>query len=96
MKQETKDVIVGVGSMVLSCGTSVLLGWMTGWGASALVNHVFPDGLTRGQVKLLTAVTCAGSAGVAFMAYNEMYPKVAGYLQDAMDVLGTVEVKDVN
>ena len=97
MKRETKEVIVGVGSMVMSCGTSVLLGWIAGWGATALVNHVFPDGLTRAQIKLLTTVTCAGASGIAFLTYNEMYPKVAGYLEDVMDLFSTdpKEVKDV-
>ncbi len=95
MKRETKEVIVGVGSMVMSCGTSVLLGWIAGWGATALVNHVFPDGLTRAQVKLLSTVTCAGASGIAFLTYNKMYPEVAGYLEDVMDLFPT-DAKEVN
>ena len=95
MKKETKDNIVFVGSTMLTIGTSCMLGWMAGWGATALVNHVFSEGLTRGQLKAFSAVTFLGSAGVALATADTLYPKFTGYLQDVMDVFPTTkEVKD--
>ena len=97
MKKETKDNIVFVGSMLLTAGTSCMIGWMAGWGATALINHVFSDGLTRGQLKVFSAVTFLGSAGVALATADTLYPKFTGYLQDVMDIFptGPKEVKDV-
>lgn len=89
MKKETKDNIVFVGSTMLTVGTSCMLGWMAGWGTTALVNHVFSDGLTRGQLKVFSAVTFLGSAGVALATADTLYPKFTGYLQDVIDVFPT-------
>ena len=97
MKKEMKDNIVFVGSTMLTVGTSCMLGWMAGWGTTALANHVFSDGLTRGQLKVFSAVTFLGSVGVALATADTLYPKFTGYLQDVMDVFptGPKEVKNV-
>ena len=97
MKKETKDDIVFAGSMVLTMGTSAMLGLMAGWGATALVNVVFPDGLTKGQLKLFGAIVGVGSGGVTLAACDALYPKFTGYLQDVMDIFPTdKEAKDAN
>ena len=96
MKRETKDNIVFVGSAMLTVGTSCMLGWMAGWGATAFVNHVFSEGLTKSQLKTFAAVTLLGSTGVALATADTLYPKFTGYLQDVLDVFPTTEeVKNV-
>ena len=87
MKKETKDEIALVSSLVLTAGTSMLLGTIAGWSATALINHVFPDGITRGQLKLFGAMVGIGSAGVALYTAETVYPIFHGYFQDVMDTL---------
>lgn len=91
MKKETKDEIALVSSLVLTAGTSMLLGSIAGWGATALISKVFPDGITRGQLKLFGAMVGVGSAGVALYTAETVYPVFHGYFQDVMD---TLEHKD--
>ena len=94
MKKKTKDDLVGIGAMVLTVGTSTLVGWMAGWGAVSLVNHVFADGLTKGQLKLFGAVTTIGGVGLSLAVADEAFPKFTGIMQDIMDIFPT-EPKEV-
>lgn len=87
MKKETKDEIALVSSLVLTAGTSVLLGSIAGWGATALISKVFPDGITRGQLKLFGAIVGVGSAGVSLYTAETVYPVFHEYFQDVMDTL---------
>jgi hypothetical protein len=87
MKKETKDEIALVSSLVLTAGTSVLLGSIAGWGATALISKVFPDGITRGQLKMFGAIVGVGSAGVALYTAETVYPVFHGYFQDVVDTL---------
>lgn len=85
MKKETKDEIALVSSLVLTAGTSMLLGSIAGWTATTLVNLVFPDGITKGQLKLFGAMVGIGSAGVALYTAETVYPVFHGYFQEVMD-----------
>ena len=89
MKKETKDVIIAVGSTVLTVGTSTLIGWMAGWGAVSLVNHVFTDGLTKGQLKGFGAITTIGSIGVSLATAEKALPKFTGIMQNIVDIFPT-------
>ena len=89
MKKETKDVVIAIGSTVLTIGTSTLIGWMTGWGACALVNHVFKDGLTRSQLKGFGAITTIGSVGVSLVTAEKTLPKFTGIMEDIVDIFQT-------
>ena len=95
MKKETKDAIIVVGSTILTVGTSTLIGWMTGWGACALVNHVFKDGLTKSQLKGFGTITTIGSVGVSLVTAEKTLPKFTGIMQDIVDIFPT-DAKEVN
>lgn len=97
MKKETKDNIVFAASMVLTAGTSLMLGTMAGWGATALISIVFPNGLTRAQLNLFGAIIGVGTAGLTLTIANEIHPKFENYFEELMDTFPTtVEVKNVN
>ena len=95
MKKETKDVIIAVGSTVLTIGTSTLIGWMTGWGACALAHYVFKDGLTKGQFNVFGTITGIGSVGVSLATAEKTLPKFTGIMQDIVDIFPT-DPKEVN
>lgn len=96
MKKETKDTIVFASSMAFTLGTSVMAGWAAGWGAIALANTVFKEGLKRSELNLLGSVVTIGSVGVGYLVAQETYPKFVGFMEDVMDIFPTdpKEVKD--
>ena len=96
MKKETKDKIIGIGAGILTVGTSSLLALMTEAGAVALINHVFKDGLTKGQARLFCTIITVGGVGIGMRATDILFDKYIGQLEDIMDIFPTdpKEVKD--
>ena len=96
MKKETKDNIVFATSMVFTVSTSVMAGWAAGWGAIALADLVFKEGLKRSEATALGSIITVGSVGVGYLVAQETYPKFVGFMQDVMDIFPTdpKEVKD--
>ena len=89
MKKETKDRIVFVSSMAFTLGTSVMAGWTAGWGAIALCNHVFKEGIKKSEAAGLGAVITIGSTGVGYLVAQETYPRFVGFMEDVMDIFPT-------
>jgi hypothetical protein len=95
MKQETKNKIVNVGSIVLTVGTGTLVSYVAGMGTIALVNTVFKEGLTKSQLRLFEGVTLTGSLGLGWLTCYETLPKFEGMLSEIMDIFPTTkEVSD--
>ena len=95
MKRETKDKLVGVGTIVLTVGTGTLVSYVAGMGTLALVNHVFKDGLTKSQLRLFEGVTLTGSLGLGWLTCYETMPKFEGIMSEIIDIFPTTkEVKD--
>ena len=95
MKKETKDVIVFTGSMIFTVSTSVMAGWTAGWGAIALANAVFKEGVKKSEAAVLGSVITAGSVGVGYLVAQETFPRFTCFMQEVMDIFPTTkEVKD--
>lgn len=97
MKKETKDKIVGIGAGILTVGTSSLLALTAEAGAVALVNHVFKDGLTKGQARFFGAIITVGGMGIGMRATDILFDRYIGQLEDLMDIFPTdpIDPKEV-
>lgn len=95
MKKETKEVVAFAAAFGTTLATGSLVGLMAGWGATALVNHAFEGGLTKGQVKLLETVIGVGSWGISITVANELFPKFHSNFKDILDIFPT-DPKEVN
>ena len=89
MKQKTKDMIVDVGSVVLTVGTSCLVETLVGYGSVALLNHVIGDNWTKPMIKFFRGVVFTGSVGVAALTAASTYDKFTQGMQELMDMFPT-------
>ena len=95
MKQETKEVVAFTAAVATTLATGSLVGLMAGWGATALANHVFPEGLSVGRAKILNKIIGVGTWGVSMAVAMETLPKFNGYFKEVLDIFPTTpkEVK---
>lgn len=89
MKKKTKDMIVDVGSVVLTIGTSCLVETLVGYGSVALLNHVIGDNWTKASVKFFQGVVFTGSVGIAALTAASTYDKFTKGMQELMDMFPT-------
>lgn len=89
MKRKTKDMIVDVGSVVLTVGTSCLVETLVGYGTIALLNHVIGDNWTKASVKFFQGVVFTGSVGVAALTAASTHDKFIKGMQELMDMFPT-------
>lgn len=89
MKQKTKDIIVDVGSVVLTVGTSCLVETLVGYGSVALLNHVIGDNWTKPMIKVFQGVVFTGSVGIAALTAASTYDKFTKGMQELMDMFPT-------
>ena len=94
MKQKTKDIIVDVGSVILTVGTSCLVETLVGYGTVALLNHVIGDNWTKASVKFFQGVVFTGSVGVAALTAASTHDKFAKGMQELMNMFPTDTEED--
>ena len=89
MKQETKELIAFGAALATTLATGSLVGLMAGWGATALANHVFPEGMSAGQARILNKVLGVGTWGISMVVAMETLPKFNGYFKEVLDIFPT-------
>lgn len=89
MKKETKELIAFGAALGTTLATGSLVGLMAGWGATALANHVFPDGMAPAQARVLNKVLGVGAWGISMVVAMETLPKFHGYFNEILDIFPT-------
>lgn len=95
MKKETKEIVAFSAALATTLATGSMVGLMAGWGATALANHVFPEGMSAGQARVLNKVLGVGTWGISMAVAMETLPKFHGYFKEVLDIFPT-DAKEVN
>lgn len=89
MKKETKEIVAFGAALATTLATGSMVGLMAGWGATALANHVFPEGMSAGQARILNKVLGVGTWGISIAVCIETLPKFNGYFKEVLDIFPT-------
>ena len=95
MKKKTKDIIVDVGSVILTVGTSCLVETLVGYGTVALLNHVIGDNWTKASVRFFQGVVLTGTVGIGALTAASTYDKFSNGMKELMSLFPTDVEKEV-